>query len=104
MILYIITSCLDHYATSMVVRCRIITVFEYFFIWNLVLYVWRRSHSAPRPCHDVASQRIDMNQFKADARCEAGLGGGDVAEHSGPIEDQPGASDLKLEWCWLLFN
>ena len=102
MILCILASCLDHYAISVVVRCRIITVFVYFFIWSLVSYVWHRSRSAPRPCHDVASQRIDMYRFKAYAGCEAGLGGGNVAAHSGPIEEQPGAHDLK--GGWLLFN
>ncbi len=49
MILCIITSCLDHYATSVHVRFRIITVFVYFFIWSLVSYVRRRSGSALAP-------------------------------------------------------
>ncbi len=84
------------------VRCRIITVFVFFFIWSLVLYVWRRSRSAPRPCHDVASQRTDMGRFKADARGEADLGGGNVVVHPGPIEEQSGARNLKGGW-WL-FN
>ncbi len=30
-----------------------------------------------------------MDLFKAEVRCEAGLGGEDVAAHSGPIEEQP---------------
>ncbi len=46
MILCILASCLDHYAISVVVRCRIITVFVYFFIWSLVSYVWHRSPGA----------------------------------------------------------
>ncbi len=75
-----------------------------FFYLESVLYVWRRSSSASRPCHDIASQSIDMDCFKADARGEAGLGGGDasVMAHSGPIEEQPRARDLK--GGWLLFN
>ncbi len=43
-----------------------------------------------------------MDRFKADARGEAGLGGGNVAAHSGSIEEQPGARDLK--GGWLLLN
>jgi hypothetical protein len=30
-----------------------------------------------------------MDRFKAEARGEAGLAGGEVAAHSGPIEEQP---------------
>jgi hypothetical protein len=64
----------------------------------------RQAQDQPRPPapHDVASQRIDTDRFRADARSEADLGGGNVAVHSGPIEEQPGASDLK--GGWLMFN
>ncbi len=52
-------------------------------IWGLVLYVWRRSRSALHPYHDVTSQSIDIDSFKADASGEAGHGGGNVAAHLG---------------------
>ena len=68
---------------------RIITMYAYFLNWRLVSYVRRRTRSASRPCHDVASPSNDMDRFKAEVRVEAGFGGADVPAHSGPIEEQP---------------
>jgi hypothetical protein len=44
-----------------------------------------------RPPPSAAPAPANMNLFKADleVRCEAGLGGSDVAAHSSPIEEEP---------------
>ncbi len=41
-----------------------------------------------RPRHDVAGQGL-MDLFKTEPSSEAGLGGADVAAHSGPMEKEP---------------
>ena len=66
-----------------------VTVYVYCFTWRLVTYVRRRTSSAPRPRHDGAGPSIDIDLFEAEIRCEASLGGADVAANSGPIEEQP---------------
>ncbi len=85
MILCILASCLDHYATSVTKLVSIVIVYVYRLTWRLVSYIWRRTRRAPNPSHDVTGPSLDMDRFKADARGEAGLGGGDMAVHSGPI-------------------
>ena len=52
-------------------------------------HVWRWTRRAPQPGHDVAGPCIDTDLTEAEFDGEAGLGGADVAEHSGPIEKQP---------------
>ncbi len=52
-------------------------------------YVLRGTSRPPRPRHDIAGQSLNMDLLKAEVRGEAGLGGADVAAHSGPIEEQP---------------
>ena len=43
----------------------------------------------PQRPHNVASQGLYMNLFEATVRGEAGFGAGDVAAHSGPIQEEP---------------
>ena len=52
-------------------------------------YVWRWTRRAPGPGHDVASPGFHVNLFEATVRGEAGFGGGNVAAHSGPIQEEP---------------
>ncbi len=90
MILCILSSCLDHYSTNVIKFVSIVTVFVYCLTWKLVSYIWLRTRRAlRRPSHDVAGPSLDMDRFKAEACGEAGLGGGDVAAHFSPIEEQP---------------
>ncbi len=42
----------------------------------------------PCPSHDVAGQSLNMDLFKAEISSKAGLGGADVAAHSGPVEEE----------------
>ena len=51
--------------------------------------VWRGARRATRAGHDVAGQSINMDLCEAEVRCEAGLGGADVAALSCQIEKQP---------------
>jgi hypothetical protein len=55
----------------------------------MVTYVRRGTSSPPRPRHDVAGQSLNMDLFEAETSGEAGLGGADVAAHSGPMEEEP---------------
>ncbi len=52
-------------------------------------YVWRRTSRFPRPRHDIAVPSLNMDLFKAEVGGKAGLGGADVAAHSGPMEEEP---------------
>jgi hypothetical protein len=56
---------------------------------QLVSDVWRWARCATRAGHDVAGPSINMDLCEAEVRCEAGLGGADVAAHSCQIEKQP---------------
>ncbi len=78
----------NHYATSMIVIETKVTVYLYCFTWRLVTYGRRRTSGAPRPRHDVAGQIINIDLFKAEVHCEAGLGDCHVAVHSCLIEEQ----------------
>ena len=89
MILCILTSCFDHYATSVIEYDTMVDVLLIRFTWRLVTHVRRRTGSPPRPRHDVAGPRINSNLFEAVVSGEAGLGGADVAARSGTIEEQP---------------
>ena len=81
---------LNHCATSVDVMATIVTVYVYCFTWRLVTNVRRRTSRAPRPRHDVAAgPSLNMDLFKAEVGGEAGLGGADVAAHSGPMEEEP---------------
>ena len=82
---------LNHCTTSVDVMCTKVTVYVYCFTWWLVTYVRRRTSRAPRPRHDVAGPSIDTDLFDSEAeiRCEASLGGADVAANSCLIEEQP---------------
>ncbi len=57
--------------------------------WGLVTYIGCRTSRPTRPRHDVAGQGLHMDLFKAETCSEAGLGGADVAEHSGLMEKEP---------------
>ncbi len=57
--------------------------------YRLVTYVWRRTSRPTRPRHDVAWQSLHMDLFETEPSGEAGLGGADVAAHSGPMEKEP---------------
>ncbi len=55
---------------------------------TLVSYVWRRTHHARLPGHDVASSSLHTDIIEAEVSCEARFGAGDVGAHSGTIEEQ----------------
>ena len=61
MILCILTSCLDHYTTSVIVKMIIVALYVYCFTWRLVTYIRRRASRVPRrrPRHGVADQCIN---------------------------------------------
>ena len=52
-------------------------------------YVRRWSSRPTQPCHDIAGPCIDADGADAEVCCKASFGRGDVAVHSGPIEEQP---------------
>ena len=52
-------------------------------------YVRRGTSRPPRPRHDVAGPSLNMDLLKAEVGGEAGLGGADVAAHTGPMEEEP---------------
>ncbi len=52
------------------------------------MYVLSGTSSPPSPSHNVAGPSFDMDIFKAETGGEAGLGGADVAAHSGQMEEQ----------------
>ena len=64
-------------------------IYVYCSTWRLVMYVWRRTTRPTRLSHDVAGQSLHMDLFKAETGSEAGLGGADVAAHSGLMEKEP---------------
>ena len=53
------------------------------------MYVLRWPSRSPRPRHDVAGPSLNMDLLKAKVGGEAGLGGADVAAHTGPMEEEP---------------
>ncbi len=61
----------------------------YIVLLRLVTYVWRRTSRPTRPRHDFAGPSLHMDLFKPEPSGEAGLGGADVAAHSGPMEKEP---------------
>ncbi len=72
----ITASCLNHYATSMLVSDTIVTLsYVYCFTWLGRLVTRRRTSSPPRPPgrHDVACPSLNVDLFKAEVRGEAGL-------------------------------
>ena len=89
----IVSSCLNHFASSVDVIWHTNKVDVYCSTWRLVTYVQRRTSRPTRPHHDVAGQSLHMDLFKTEPRgdSEAGLGGADVAAHwhSGPMEEEP---------------
>jgi hypothetical protein len=67
-IMCIAASCLNHYASSMLACCTIVTVYVYCCsTWLGRLVTRRRTSSTPCPpgCHDVAGPSINMDLFKA---------------------------------------
>ncbi len=65
----------------------------------MVTYVLFGTSGPPRPCHDIAGQSLNMDLFKAEVGCEAGLGGADVVMHSSLIEEQPATSKVAGSSC-----
>ncbi len=68
---------------------------------TVVLYIWRRTSSPPRPLHDVAGSSLNMDLFKAKIGDEAGPGslrGADVAAVLQPDGQGGRASNLKGGW------
>ncbi len=82
---------LNHYASSTGTPQFIVMLYVYCSTWRLarVKYVWRRTSRPTRPHHDVAGPGLHMDLFKAETGSEAGLGGADVAAHSGQMEKEP---------------
>jgi hypothetical protein len=79
-------SSLNHRASSVDTKELKVIVYIYSSTWRLVTSV----QPAPPylPHHDVAGPTwsLDMELFKAETGCEAGLGGADVAVHSCPMD------------------
>ena len=83
------SSWLNHYASSVDGSGVICIVYVYCTAWRLVTYVRRRTSRPTRPRHDVSGPSLHMDLFEAETGGEAGLGGADVAAHSGPMEEEP---------------
>ena len=64
--------CLNHYASSVIVTCSIVSVYVYFCNWRLVTYVRRGTSRPTRPCHDVAGPSLNMDLFKAEVVVHSG--------------------------------
>ncbi len=85
----IVSSSLNHCARSIDATRYTNKVHVYCSTWRLVTYVRCRTSRPSSPHHDVAGQSLHMDFFKTEPSGEAGLGGADVAEHSGPMEEEP---------------
>ena len=68
------SSCLNPYASNVLLSMTIVTVYDYCCTWRLVTYVWRGTSRPPRPRPDDAGPSLNMDLFKAEVGGEAGLG------------------------------
>ena len=84
----LVSSCLNHFASSVDVTWHTNKVDVYCYTSRLVTYVQRRTSRPTRPRHDVAGPSLHMDLFKTEPSGEAGLGGADVAAYSGPMEKE----------------
>ena len=70
----IVSSNLNHCASSVDATCHTIIAYVYCSTWRLVTYVRRRTSRPTRPRHDVAGPSLPMDLFKAKTGGGAGQG------------------------------